>query len=106
MLINNIFYTNRMRIYTIQKLVIYLRNGMFSYFEIINTLDNIKIENNCYDELINKYNYLFHIKYLNGRLIIDDELCYNSNPSDFFTNGIYKTDEDSNDYYLISYVDV
>jgi hypothetical protein len=95
-----------MRIYTIQKLIIRLRKGMFSYFEIINTIDTIKIINNCYDELVNKYKHLSHITYLNGQLMIDDEIAYNSNPVEFFTNGIYKTDEDSDEYYLISFIDV
>ncbi len=95
-----------MRIYTVQKLDIKLRNGMFSYFEIINTLDVIKILNNCYDELIHKYRYLHHIKYVNKILIMDDDTVETSNPRDFFTNGIYKTEEDSNDYYLISFIDI
>ncbi len=95
-----------MRIYTIQKLLIHLRKGMFSYFEIVNTLDIIKIMDNNYDELIEKYKYLRHITYKNGNLIIDDDIVYQSNPLDFFTNGIYKTDEDDDNYFLISYVDV
>ncbi len=95
-----------MRIYTIQKLLIYRRNGMFSYFEIINTLDIIKIVNNNYDELINKYKYLHHIKYNNNQMVMDDSYVFNSNPIDFFTNGIYKTDEDDDNYYLISFVDI
>jgi hypothetical protein len=94
-----------MRIYTIQKLLIHLRNGMFSYFEIINTLEHIKIINHNYEEL-NKYSHLYHIKYTRTGLVLDDTILYNSNPREYFTNGIYKTDEDSDNYYLISYVDV
>jgi hypothetical protein len=94
-----------MRIYTIQKLIIHFIRGIFSYFEINNTLDTIKIINHNYDEL-NKYNNLYHIKYTRTGLIIDDTILYNYNPKEFFTNGIYKTDEDADEYYLISYIDV
>jgi hypothetical protein len=94
-----------MRIYTIQKLKIHLRKGFISYFEIINTLDTIKIIDNNYDELIEKYKYLYHINYYNTRLIMDDN-GYTSNPRDYFTNGIYKLDEDDEAYYLISFVDI
>jgi hypothetical protein len=94
-----------MRIYTIQKLVIQFIRGFFSYFEIKNTLDTIKIINHNYDEL-NKYNHLYHIKYTTTGLMIDDINSYNDNPKEFFTNGIYKTDADADEYYLISYVDV
>ncbi len=94
-----------MRIYTIQKLIIHFIRGFFSYFEIKNTLDTIKVIDNNYEEL-NKYNHLYHIKYTTTGLMIDDTNSYNYNPKEFFTNGIYKTDEYSDDYYLISYVDI
>lgn len=95
-----------MRIYTIQKLNIYTRYGMFSYFEIKNTVDIIKIIDHDYSELVQKYKYLYHIQYVKSRLEIDDKNIFNSNPHEYFTNGIYKTEEDSNDYYLISFVDI
>ncbi len=95
-----------MRIYTIQKLIVHSRNGMFSYFEIKNTLDIIRIVDNNYDELVSKYKSLHHITYLNTRLIFNDESLESSNPKEFFTNGIYKKEEDGDDYYLISFVDV
>jgi hypothetical protein len=95
-----------MRIYTIQKLAIHLRKGMVSYFEIVNTLDTIKIINNNYDELVNKYKYLHPINYTKTGIIIDDSFVLDSNPRDYFINGIYKTEEDDNDYYLISFIDI
>lgn len=95
-----------MRIYTIQKLIIRYVNGMFSYYQIDNTLDVIKIINNNYDELVNKYKHLYLIEYINRRLIIHDEIIFNSNPKEYFVNGIYKSAEDSEEYYLISFIDV
>ncbi len=94
-----------MRIYTIQKLVIHFIRGFFSYYEIKNTLDNIKIINSDYS-LLDKYSHLYPIKYTKTGLMIDDTVPYNYNPKEYFTNGIYKTNEESDDYYLISYVDV
>jgi hypothetical protein len=73
-----------MRIYTIQKLKIEYINGLFSYFKIYNTLDTIKIINNNYDELVNKYKYLYQIEYKNRQMFIHDETVYDSNPKDFF----------------------